>query len=149
MFTDAEKLEAEALLGEAFDSYKERIIIYKTPATAFVASSSSNFNFGFGEEQPAASVEYVTQSGEFWATIEYMDHEADQQMFYAKPDAPIQQPYGDVRIATTGEIARDFLENAEKIVFDGKDFRRVSDVMPRGLFSRQGFDCWLKKIDNG
>lgn len=149
MFTDAEKAEAEALLGEAFDSYKEKIVIYKTPTTAFVGTASSNFNFAFGGEQPAAQMEYVTQSGEFWATVEYVDQEDDQKMFHPLNNGNIQLPYGDVRISTTGETAKDFLESCEKIVLDGKDFRRVSDVMPRGLFSRGGYDCWLKKIDNG
>lgn len=149
MFTDAEKAEATELLGLAFDGFKERIVIYKTPTTTFVASAGSNFNFGYGDQQPAASVEYVTNSGEFWATIEYVDQQDNQQLFHALRNANIQQPYGDVRISTSGDTAREYLEQCEKIVLDGKDFRRVTDIMPRGLFARDNFDCWLKKIDNG
>ena len=148
MFSDIEKAEIEALLGEAFDAFKEKILIYKTPTTTYVSTQANNFNFAWGAEQPAADVSYTTASGEFWATVEYVDQEDDQKLYHAL-NTPLKQPYGDVRISTSGTEAKNFLEDCEKIVLDGKDFRRVSDVMPRGIFNRNYFDCWLKKIDNG
>lgn len=148
MFTAAEKAEIDALAGVPYETFKERVVIYKTPTTAFVASAASNFNFAFGVQQPAAQTQYVTQSGEFYVTIEYVDQEDDQQLYKAL-NTPLEQAYGDVRLSSSGSLAKDFLENCEKIVLDGKDFRRISDIMPRGMFSRQFFDCWLKKIDNG
>ncbi len=149
MFTDAEKSELEGLLSEAFDAFKERIVIYKTPVTAYISSERTNFNFAFGENQADIDVDYITNSGEFWATVEYAAQSNSQKLLFPVPQSNLLMPYGDVRISTSGDLARSFLEECEKIVLDGKDFRLNSDIMPRGLFGRNGFDCWLKKIDNG
>ncbi len=146
MFTDAEKAEAEALLGEAFATYKETVIIYKTPTETII--ESSDYIFGF-QDQPALTKTYVSQSGQFYATIEYIDQTDNQQLANIPFNSPVSKNLGFVRMSVSGSAARAYLEDVKKIVFDGKDFLRVSDIMPRGLFSRQGFDCWLQKIDNG
>jgi len=149
MFSTQEQAEIEALLGEAFDSFKEKIVIYSTPTVAFVASATSDYNFAFGAGQPASAATYVTNSGEFWATVEYVDSESHQHLAYPVDQGPLKQPQGEVRIATSGQAARDMLMNAEKIVLDGIDYRRSTDIIHRGMFSRNYFDCWLTKIDNG
>ena len=149
IFSDAEKAEMDALLNEAFDSFKERLIIYKTPTKAFVETVPSNFNFAFGGQQAAFQEEYITNSGEFYGTIEYIDQQDNQQLQHLPQDTPVQLSKGIVRIGVSGAEAASYLQDCEKIVFDNRDFRRISDVMPRGLFSRNFYDCWLQKIDNG
>ncbi len=149
IFSDAEKVEIDSLLSEAFDSFKERLVIYKTPTKAYVQTTPSNFNFAFGGQQADFQEEYVTNSGAFYGTIEYIDQQDNQQLIHIPQNSEVQLNKGIVRLGVSGAEAAGYLQDCEKIVFDNKDFRRISDVMPRGMFSRNFYDCWLQKIDNG
>jgi len=149
MFDANEMNEAEALLGEAFASFKETITIFKTPLKTILSTSSSSFNFAFGMEQPSVSISEVVQSGSFYATVEYADTREDQRLNFPDQNVPVKQNQGWVRISISGTSGADFLRKAEVIKIDGRDFNRQSDVLPRGLFSRNYYDCWLQKIDNG
>ena len=149
MFSSAEMLEAESLLGEAFDSFKETITIFKTPLKTIVSTVSSDYNFAFGMEQPSISISEVVQSGSFYATVEYADTRDDQRLSFPDQNMPVKQNQGWGRISISGASGADFLRKAEVVKIDGRDFNRQSDVLPRGLFSRNSYDCWLQKIDNG
>lgn len=148
MFSAAEMSEAESLLGEAFDSFKEYIVIYKT-ANKTIISTNGSFNFAFGLEQPDISTAKVVQSGRFHATVEYSDTRDDQRLDTSDANIPALQEKGWVRISISGASGADFLQNSEIVKIDGKDFRRQSDMLPRGLWNRNSYDCWLQKIDNG
>ncbi len=145
MFTAAEKAELEEMSREPFNSFKEQIIIFKTPTAALI-SSTNNYNFAY-QQQPALVASTITQSGAFWATIEYVTTEGGQTLDNQHPNFNFQQPLGTVRLSVSGALALDFITNSEKIVLDGKPFRRTSDIVFRGLFNRDYFDCWLTKIN--
>lgn len=147
MFSSDEELEAESLLGEAFDAYKEQLTLYKSPRATVVASAG--YNFAFGLSQPSIAATHVTQSGVFYGTIEYTDTRDGELLSAPSVNTPISQPKGWVRLSVSGAAAGAFLEASEVFVIDGKDFHRQSDVLRRGLFTRDGWECWLQKIDNG
>jgi len=146
MFTQAEKDELTEMLGAAFEAFQERIVIYKTSLKTFVATEESDFNFAYGDEQPAVEMQYTPQSGEFWATVEYVNLKDAQQLLYFSTQSNIKIPKGDVKISVSGSEAADFLRNVEHINLDGQEFKVSSDIVPRGLFNRDYYDCWLEKI---
>ncbi len=146
MFTDAERLEAEMLLGEGFSTYQENILIYKTPKIS-TTSSDSTFTFGFDNQQPGVVSTYVSESGVFLATVEYENSQANQPLTFELPNVNMVQPKGTVKISVSGSAAKEFLQDCEKIVIDGKSFRISSDIVARGLFDRDFYDCWLEKLD--
>lgn len=144
-FSQIEKDDATALLAEAFGGFKEEILIYRTSQVAFVSTDTS-FNFAYGPNQPSAEVNYTPVSGVVWGTVEYIDREDDQRRHYPHPEANVKQPEGDVRIGISGLYARNLLMGAEKVILDGQQFKIASDIMPRGIFQRDYYDCWLVHI---
>lgn len=132
---------ADALWNLPFNFFKETIVIYKTPQEVYI-SSDSNFNFFYGEKSPGVEKTYITQSGVFEATIEYIDQEDNQKRNYVPTDNPAVNTEAKVRI-TVGTGAAAFLNECEKITFDGNNFRVLSDQQPRGMFTRSQINLWL------
>lgn len=62
-FTDAQKLQAQALLKVPFDTWKRPIVVYKVPEKV-VQASQPNFNFAYPNKNPAAPVTYAPASGQ-------------------------------------------------------------------------------------
>ena len=139
------KSQCNALYLLPWELYKEQIVIFQTPVETQI-SSGPNFNFFYGENSPDTSVSYVTQSGVFFATVEYLDDKTAQEIGYHPDDNPAKVLEVLVRITVTGD-AKAYLDKIEKVVFDGINFRVVSDVRHRGPFARQFYDYFLKKIE--
>jgi hypothetical protein len=143
--SDADKQFAQLLLEVAPDTFKERLIIYEAP-TQTLLTTNPNFIWAFGNNQPDISVSQVTNSGEYWATVEYMDSESLQKLNFPT-DSELLKKEGLVRVSISGQTGYEALKRSEKIVFDGQNFMRAKDIFPRGLFERRWFDVWLYKID--
>ncbi len=145
-FTEEEKAEAVSMLNEAFNTFKEQIYVYQSPEQT-VISTDPNYVWSFGNDQPDIQVTNTTQSGVFWATVEYMNNESLQRIDHSIFNESILSKQGLVRISVSGVEAFNFLKKAEKITFDDQNFKVVSDLQRRGLFTRDFSDLWLSKID--
>lgn len=139
------KNQCVSLWTKTFDFYKEKIILYKTPDKVFV-SSSANFNFAFGANSPGASLSYITQSGEFYATVEYVNEEDNNKLDYSPNDNSAYTSHGKV-LLTFESGALPYFANHEKVVLDGRNFRQLSEIQPRGPFARDSFSVWCEPID--
>lgn len=147
--TNSERNEIRAMEGELFDTFKEEILLYKAPTKTFLVKTqgASDFNFAYGAELEAdnPNVTYVPASGTFWATIEYVDQQDNQQTEFANNSNPVL-PKGIVKVCVSGTTAKDFMSASEKIFFDGENFTILSDIRPRGMFERQYYEFWLQKF---
>lgn len=144
MFSPEEQAEIDEMIGIPFECFKETITIYRTPTIAFV-NSDAGFNFAYGAEQPAVNMTYQPQSGQFLATVEYLDNLQENLSLFPDMNAPVQIGKSYVRISVQ-ESGRAFLEGVEKIVIDGNSFAPVSEARPRGMFTRNTFDYFFSKL---
>ena len=143
LFTATEKAEIASLQDDVFDTFKEKIVIFQTPLETYVATTNTNFNFAFEDQQPLNNVTYTIVSGQFDATIEYVDQQDNQQLNKID-NSRITTTDGYVRICVSGD-ANNYLKDAKNITFDGDSFVIVSDKRPRGIFVRKYFDYFLQK----
>lgn len=145
MFLSAAEIqECNELIDEAFNTFKELITVYKAPTVTYI-NPGADFNFVFGEEQPASSAAtYIVNSGQFWATIEYVDQYDNNQFRFAPNDNPVQLPRPNVKISVSGEAANNFLREAERVVLDNRSYILTTDEMRRGLLGGRNYsDFWL------
>lgn len=146
MLSAAEKAECDLMINDAPATFGEYITIFKSPVET--NNSETNFNFAFAGQKGEST--YTVQSGRFFGTIEYTDEQDNQYIKYHPADSLAATPKGFVRLSVSGTEAREFLSDARVIKFDGMNFKPASDLIFRGLFSRDIWtDCWLNKIDNG
>ena len=143
-FSADELSEMNDMYGEAFDSFKEQIVIYQTPTISFVSSGPS-FNFAAGIEQPGLSSVNVVRSGVFWATVEYLDNIGAEQLVHPSRDTAVAVPKTFLRLGVTGD-ARDYITQIEKLVVDGVSFEPASDPFARGIINRNYYDYFFEKV---
>lgn len=147
--TDSERDEIRAMQGELFDTFKEEILLYKAPSKTFLVKTqeASDYNFAYGVQLDVdnSNVTYAPTSGTFWATIEYVDQQDNQQTEFVNNANPLL-PKGIVKVCVSGTTARDFMKSSKKIFFDGENFTILSDIRPRGMFEREYYEFWLQKF---
>ena len=143
-FSADEIAEMNEMYAELFDSFKEEIVIYRTPTTALISVGPS-YNFSFGANQPSLESVNVIRSGSFWATVEYLDNIGAQQIVHPSRDTAVAVPKTFIRIGVTGD-ARDYITQIEKLVIDGSSFEPASDPYARGIINRSYYDYFFKKI---
>ena len=145
--SDREKAEIDGMLGECFLTFAEPIVIYKTPTVTYI-NEKPDYNFFYDESQPGLESSYISQIFSGSGTIEYLDDRDNQRIGHFNPNQPITLPQGYVRLSISGSgNPRDFLKDAQKIVFDGENFKLVSDLLYRGMFVRNFTDCYLQRIE--
>ncbi len=144
MFSPEEMAEINEMEMEPFDSFKETIVIYRTPDIAYI-SNGPNFNFAYSSDQPAVTATNIIRSGAFEATVEYLDNVGEQQLLHPDRDSANTVPKNFLRLGVTGD-ARDYLTQVEKVVIDGMSFIPASDARPRGMFTRRYYDYFFQKI---
>lgn len=144
MFTAAEQSELNELQGAPFEAFKELIVAFKTPTVTYF-SNNGNFNFAYQEAQPGVSANYTPISGQFYATIEYVDdlnEEATKFPAKEKGALAVQDNFVIVRVSGDGKL---FLDNAEKVMIDGEPFVNTTYSRPRGILSRTFFDYYYRR----
>jgi len=143
-FSAEEMAEIAEIEMEPFDCFKELITIYRTPNIAYVSNGPA-FNFAYQEEQSAVNSTYVIRSGQFLATIEYLDNIGEQQLLHPAPDSTLTVPKNFLRLGVTGD-AKDYLTQVEKVIIDNQSFIPASDARPRGMFARRYYDYFFQKL---
>lgn len=144
------KAQADALWILPFELYKELITVYKTPKKVFVSSANSTYNFAYGEDSLGINQTYVTQSGQIYATVDFVDQEDNNKFTWAGEgrnqthDVTSEQK---VKICFgTGDYH--YFSDSEKIVIDGRNFRILSDYQNRGAIStRSQVILWATPIE--
>ena len=142
-----EKNECINLWSGAFNTFSEMITIYKTPDRTLVSSDPTQFNYYYGQSSVGQTIAYTPQSGNFAATVEYIDSRLAERLGFNPKESPAKSYEGVIRI-TVGTDAKAFLDNLDKIVFDNINFRIWSDITYRGMFGpRTQFDYFLRRIE--
>lgn len=128
------KQQAEAMWLLPFELYKELVTVYKTPTQVFVSSSNPTFNFAYGADSPGVDLSYVTQSGQIYATIDFVDQEDNNQFKFANSNSHNVVSEQKVKMCfNSGDFH--YFQNCEKVVIDNRNFRILSDYQNRGAIS--------------
>lgn len=140
-----QKLQIDGLLGQCFLTFAEPIVLYKTPLVTYI-NQNPNYTFTEDERQPGMESVYVPQIFSGSGTIEFLDDRDNQRVGHFNPNQPVSLPQGYVRLSISGSgDVRDFLRDSEKIVLDNENFKLVSDLLYRGMFTRAFTDVYLQK----
>lgn len=145
MFTDAEKAELDSLYSVCYESFKEYIIAYQSPQQN-LTGLNSNYNFAFGATQPTANEIPVVQSGQLYATVQYMNSISDQVLKTTSNSTVLgQNSY--VKLGVSGQTDIDFMNGAIKVVVNGIEFEQATKERLRGIVSRDYAEYFFKRID--
>lgn len=140
------KTQCENLWNLTFDFYKEPIALWKTPKEIFVSSNPNIFNPFYSNNSVGANVSYQPQSGVFWGTFEEIALEnANQYNLYDKENPSFTSDASARLTLETGAL--DFFKDFEKVVVDGREYQKLTDVQFRGPFIRSQFNIWLKPLN--
>ena len=136
-------------MNSCFDTFSETITIFKYPQKT-VIYTNPNYNFAFEENSDGSDSTYVPSSGQFRATVEFIDSEVNQRNETPILDIDVKNSVGMVRISVSGD-GKAYMGNLEKVMIDGVAFHCRTQPLHRGMFSRGTFDYYLSKIndDNG
>lgn len=144
------KAQCEILHSLPFELYKELITVYKTPKQVYVSSANSAYNFAYEEESPGLNLSYVTQSGQIYATIDFIDSDFANKLSWAgagQNQIHSQVTEQSVKICIgTGDFH--YFQKCEKIVIDNRNFRILTDYQGRGAIStRNQVILWATPIE--
>lgn len=146
--SDSERLEIDDMYSASFLTFCEPIVMYKNPNITYI-NEKPDYNFFYNEMQPGVESTYIPQVFSGSGTIEFLDDRDNQQLDNFSPNQPVVLPKGYVRLSISGSgNARDFLKGSEKIVFDGENYKLVSDLLYRGVFRRDFTDVFLQRFEN-
>lgn len=144
------KAQCEVLHTLPFELYKELITVYKTPREVYVSSSNSEYNFAYGQDSPGLNLSYVTQSGQVYATVDFVDSDVDNKLTWA--GAGQNQTHSQITQQVlklcfgTGDFH--YFRNCEKIVLDNRNFKILTDYQGRGAIStRNQVILWATPIE--
>ncbi len=140
------RTQEQTLWEMPFELRKERVTLYAKP-NEVVINSPSNYNSYYGQNDPNLDVQYVTNSGEFWATIEYIDQRDNQQITFNPNDNPAVTSVSRVRLTLETGALIYFNGNSEKVIIDGRNFKQESAPQLRGPYVRSQMNVWLLPIE--
>lgn len=145
--SECEQAEVNALWEVPFETFKEKIAFYATPDRTIISTNNSQYNYYYAQNSPGLDISYVTNSGFYYGTVEYLDSKLSEKLGFNPHDSPAKQYEGVVKL-TVGLDAKPYLDNPNEIItLDSTNFRQFSDLTLIGMFVRSQFSVYLRRIE--
>ncbi len=156
--TAAQKAFCAEALSNVFDTFQETIVAYKNCERVVISEPGPDFNFLYKDANTTnQQVQYIPVSGSFAATVEYLASLPQQPLEKSlqggfgnldpnTADLKTEAPKNIVRICVRQD-GNDFLKDCKILKIDNMEFERFSASMPRGIFDRDNFNFWFKRIE--
>ena len=146
LLSDAEKIDLRNSLEDIHDTWKRSVAFYKKPEEV-VISTNSDHNFLLGGSPDNTEIQLVQQSGVFDVRIHYQKRQTIRP-FSDGTDNEIKLSIyeGEVRLKVK-EDAHQYLQDTERVVFDGYNFTIADMERPHGLFSNDFYTYYLRRVN--
>lgn len=148
LLSDLQKSQISAILDSVPDTFKRAITYFETPTETLIFDSI-NHNAFFEDANNNAVVQLIHTSGTFQATIAHgkkqefsnlklLDKNGDtsNNMLLKEGECKISVALADKSV----------IDRASRLIIDGFTYQKSSDVRPRGIFSINYYDYYLKRI---
>jgi hypothetical protein len=147
LISASEKAELAKVIDDIHETFARDIYVYKTP-TITAISTSGNYNFAFGDDQPSVTASKEVVSASFKARIKHLDLASDSEQLRNIPidDARFKSTKGLIRLKITQE-AYNFIKDSERITVDGRNCILMTNDRPHGLFDTQYITVYLSRMD--
>lgn len=154
----AQKAFCAEALSNVFDTFKETIVAYKEAQRVIISPPGGDFNWLYKDANTTSQqIAYIPISGSFDATVEYVASLPQQPLEKSlqggfgnldpnTADIKTEAPKNIVRICVRQE-GNDFLKDCKILNIDNMEFERFSASMPRGIFDRDNYNFWFKRIE--
>ena len=139
--TDRESFQNSYL--DFFDTFKEAIVVYKTPKKVFSNSSTPGV-YGYGEQSNVKNYTSVPVSGLFSGIVTYSNDQINEPL----SDANERLSDGEIMIEVSGD-ASNYIKNGVTtlIDIDGVKFTVKSSERRRNFLSLEFYSFKLKVTD--
>ena len=139
--TDRESFQNSYL--DFFDTFKEAIVVYKTPKKVFSNSSTPGV-YGYGEQSNVKNYTSVPVSGLFSGIVTYSDDQINEPL----SDANERLSDGEIMIEVSGD-ARNYIKDGVTTLIDiaGVKFTIKSSERRRNFLDLEFYSFKLKVTD--
>jgi len=139
--TDRESFENSYL--DFFDTFKEAIVVYKTPKKVFSNSSTPGV-YGYGEQSNVKNYTSVPVSGLFSGIVTYSNDQINEPL----SDANERLSDGEIMIEVSGD-ARNYIKDGVTTLIDiaGVKFTIKSSERRRNFLDLEFYSFKLKVTD--
>jgi len=146
LFSDAEKQNISDTLDIVFDTFKTRITIYKVAEKVFI-SSTNQYNSIY-QDLGGNDVNYEIVSQSFDATVQFFESNSSSKNKIDRYPSDRNARYivegAELRISVRQD-AYEYMKNFQAMEFNGEKFALVTSDVPRGIFSMNYYNFWLKR----
>ncbi len=144
LISTTERANLTGIFNDIFDTFQRPITVYKEPIKVAQTIDSTEFVYGFGDEQVSQAYTYVERTGVYAATIRY-PHSIDTNSFTNNKDVNIKIPEGWVSIKVK-EDCRNYINDGktDKIIVDAKTYYLDSDERKQAFLDSEFWVFVLK-----
>lgn len=141
LLTSADKNAFIADYINFFDTFKEEIIVWKTPKKVF-ADIDLPAIFGYGDNSNSSNFTYVPVSGVYSGIVTYPTEQVEGSI----PDANEKLSAGEISIDVSGD-ASDFIKNGTTLVVQigGEKFTIISEDRDRNFLGYRFYTYKLRR----
>jgi hypothetical protein len=143
LLSDAEKQEFSSALVDLHDTFKRKIVIYKTPTVTNIVTSG-DYNYVFDDTQENTTTTITPVSGEYFARVFQTSDIGNLEKGQLLPNTNILAGKTYLRLKLDEEAYR-FIIDSQKFFIDGFSYNRISDESPHGLFDLQFYTVWFRR----
>ena len=142
--SDTEKAAVVTIFDNIFDTFTQRLVIYKESLKTSNSNNNANFSFGFGESQADEAFTYTEVTGVFPANIRYPS--SIQEESY-DTDSNVYLPDATVKIKVKRDC-RDFINNGktEKFLIHDRYFILDSEEERKTFLGTEFYTFKLRSI---
>lgn len=140
LISSADKRSFQSSFIDFFDTFKEEIIVYKTPKKVFSNVSVPGI-YGYGEQSSAGNFTLIPVSGTFSGVVTYSNDQGDRTL----GDANEALSEGEILIDVSGD-ARNYINNGvtQLIEIKGSKFITVSAERRKDFLDLELYSFKLK-----
>lgn len=143
LVTDAEKAEWSAVFDDIHSTWGRDVYIFLEPQRVII-TEDANYNYGYGDSQPAINVTYTPVSGVFKGRIKWMDIDTKYIVDYfdeLKPNT--LNNFARIKLDPSGYH---FLGTGQREIWvDDKKCDWNGTAQPHGLFGVQYYDIYVRE----
>jgi hypothetical protein len=146
LLSDTEKNDLQIALNDIHDTWKRSATFYKKPEEVII-STNNDHNFLFDDAPDNTTIQLIQQSGVFDVRIFYQKRQTIRPFADGTSNELKLDIYeGEVRLKV-GASGHAFLQDTERVVFDGYNFTIADSERPHGLFNNEFYTYYLKRVN--
>lgn len=148
LLSDFDKNQISAILDSVPDTFKRPIVYFETPTETLIFDSV-NHNTFFQDANNNATVQLVHASGTFEACISHGKRQDFNSLKLLDRNADTSNNFilkeGECKISVN-LADKSIMDRASRFIIDGFLYQQSLDVRPRGIFTNNYYDYFLKRI---